>query len=108
VMRSSVPARLEPGLNPNQPNARMNVPSIAMGMLVRSNRVNQLARFVVFTVARSNQPGEDERNHAALHVHHRRAGEVHVTVARIPALETGRISWSKPSPTIKRSIHRLS
>ena len=33
AMRRSVPARLEPGLNPNQPNARMNVPSITMGML---------------------------------------------------------------------------
>ena len=33
AMRRSVPARLEPGLKPNQPNARMNVPSIANGRL---------------------------------------------------------------------------
>src|SRR5581483_6788937 len=33
AMRRSVPANVEPGLNPNQPNARMNVPAIAIGML---------------------------------------------------------------------------
>src|SRR5664280_785208 len=33
AMRRSVAARDEPGLNPNQPKARMNVPSIAIGML---------------------------------------------------------------------------
>src|SRR5215472_10038273 len=32
-MRRSVPARLEPGLKPNQPKARMKVPNITMGML---------------------------------------------------------------------------
>src|SRR5512138_2472130 len=29
----SVPDSVDPGLNPNQPNARMNVPSTAIGML---------------------------------------------------------------------------
>src|SRR5205085_2776902 len=33
AMRRSVPARVEPGLNPNQPNARMNVPSMTIGIL---------------------------------------------------------------------------
>ncbi len=33
AMRVSVPASVEPGLNPNQPNARMNVPRRAIGML---------------------------------------------------------------------------
>src|SRR5262245_15943987 len=33
LMRRSVPASVEPGLNPNQPNARMNVPSTTIGML---------------------------------------------------------------------------
>src|SRR6266581_6509571 len=33
AMRRSVPARVEPGLKPNQPNARMNVPSMTIGML---------------------------------------------------------------------------
>src|SRR5882724_8444707 len=33
AMRRSVPASVEPGLNPNQPNARMNVPSMTNGML---------------------------------------------------------------------------
>ena len=32
AMRLSVPASVEPGLNPNQPNARMNVPSMTIGM----------------------------------------------------------------------------
>src|SRR6266496_648619 len=32
-MRKSVPASVEPGLKPNQPNARINVPRIAMGIL---------------------------------------------------------------------------
>src|ERR1051326_2760465 len=32
-MRRSVAARLEPGLNPNQPNARMNVPTMHIGIL---------------------------------------------------------------------------
>ncbi len=31
-MRRSVPASVEPGLKPNQPNARMNVPTMAIGM----------------------------------------------------------------------------
>ena len=33
LIRRSVPASVEPGLNPNQPNARMNVPSTTIGML---------------------------------------------------------------------------
>src|SRR5712675_1396331 len=33
AMRRSVAAKLEPGLNPNQPNARMNVPAMTIGML---------------------------------------------------------------------------
>ncbi len=33
AIRRSVPARLEPGLKPNQPNARMKVPSMTIGML---------------------------------------------------------------------------
>jgi alanine dehydrogenase len=33
AMQSSVPASVEPGLKPNQPKARMNVPSITIGML---------------------------------------------------------------------------
>ncbi len=33
AMRRSVPARVEPGLKPNQPNARMKVPSMTKGML---------------------------------------------------------------------------
>src|SRR5689334_19691292 len=32
-MRVSVPASVEPGLKPNHPNARMNVPRSAIGML---------------------------------------------------------------------------
>ena len=32
-MRRSVPARVEPGLKPNQPKARMKVPTMAIGML---------------------------------------------------------------------------
>ena len=32
-MRRSVPASVEPGLKPNQPKARMNVPSTTIGML---------------------------------------------------------------------------
>jgi hypothetical protein len=31
LMRRSVPERVEPGLNPNHPKARMNVPSMTMG-----------------------------------------------------------------------------
>src|SRR5260370_37791052 len=33
AMRLSVPDSVEPGLNPNQPNARMNVPNMTIGML---------------------------------------------------------------------------
>ncbi len=33
AMRRSVAASDEPGLKPNQPNARMNVPSMTIGML---------------------------------------------------------------------------
>src|SRR5690242_9525274 len=33
AIRVSVPASVEPGLKPNQPNARMNVPRSAIGML---------------------------------------------------------------------------
>jgi hypothetical protein len=37
-MRRSVAARVEPGLNPNQPNARMKVPSSAIGRLCGASR----------------------------------------------------------------------
>src|SRR6201993_1080032 len=33
AMRLSVPDSVDPGLNPNQPNARMNVPNMTIGML---------------------------------------------------------------------------
>ena len=33
AMRESMPASVDPGLKPNQPNARMKVPSSAIGML---------------------------------------------------------------------------
>src|SRR6185295_15716881 len=33
ALRRSVPARLDPGLKPNQPNARMNVPITHIAML---------------------------------------------------------------------------
>src|SRR5260370_34908513 len=33
AMRWSVPDRVEPGVNPNQPDARMNVPNMTIGML---------------------------------------------------------------------------
>src|ERR1700756_747410 len=32
AIRLSVPASVDPGLNPNQPNARIKVPNITMGM----------------------------------------------------------------------------
>ncbi len=32
AMRSVIPERDEPALKPNQPKARMNVPTITMGM----------------------------------------------------------------------------
>jgi len=32
LIRRSVPDNVEPGLNPNQPKARMNVPSTTIGM----------------------------------------------------------------------------
>src|ERR1700740_1128604 len=33
AIRLSVPDSVDPGLNPNQPNARMNVPNMTIGML---------------------------------------------------------------------------
>ncbi len=39
LMRRSVPESVEPGLKPNQPNARMNVPSTTIGDVVPRDRL---------------------------------------------------------------------
>ena len=51
LMRRSVPASVEPGLKPNQPKARMNVPSTTIGTLCPGIAWG-LPRRIVFADAR--------------------------------------------------------
>jgi len=67
--------------------------------------MHQFAVLVVFAVARSNEPGEDQRNHAALHVHHRGAGEVAVTVAEAKIRAELSQSAAAPHPVAEHGIH---
>ena len=79
AMRVSVPASVEPGLKPNHPKARMNVPSTAIGMLWPGMGW-ALPSGLVLADARAEHLGADERRHAAHHVHHGAAREVDVPV----------------------------
>ena len=76
----SVPDSVEPGLNPNQPNARMNVPSTAIGMLWPGIG-RAWPSSVVLADARPEHLRADQRRDAAGHVHDRAAREVDVAVA---------------------------
>ena len=71
-MRRSDPASVEPGLKPNHPKRHRDV--------VTRDRVGRPVR-VVLTAPRTEQGSADQRNHAARHVHHRRARKVDVPMS---------------------------
>src|SRR3984893_5369420 len=107
---------VEPALNPNQPKARMSVPTTVIGrlwpgrpMMVPSRRnlptpgpsaggaeVGPAAANLAAT--RSERERAGERGPPAGHVHDRRAGEVHVAVPEPGARTEGGQPPSAPYP----------
>ena len=102
AMRVSVPDSVEPGLKPNQPNARMNVPSTTIGMLWPGIG-RALAVGSVLADARPEHLGADERRDAADHVHDRAAGEVDVAVAEAEVHARAATASRRPRPSWRRS-----
>ena len=100
AMRRSVPASVEPGLNPNQPKARMKVPRMANGMLWGGIGLT-LAVLVEFANARADEPSEDQADDAALHMHHRGAGEIHVAVAQTEVDAQAARASRRPKPSCR-------
>ena len=98
AMCVSVPASVEPGLKPNQPNARMNVPSTTIGMLCPGIGLRPSVG-AVLADARAHHLGADERRHAAHHVHHRAAREVDVAVPEPEVLAQLRRASRRPRPS---------
>ena len=102
AMRMSVPDSVEPGLKPNQPNARMNVPSTAIGMLCPGiGRALPVRR--VLADARPEHLRADQRRDAAHHVHDRAAREVDVTVAEPEVRARAATASRRPRPSSRRS-----
>src|SRR5207247_2144954 len=51
------------------------------------------------------EPGKDQRDHAALHVHHRRTGKVKVTVTKAEINAELRQPAAAPDPVTEQRIH---
>ena len=83
--RTSVAANVDAALKPNQPNSRMNVPSIAIGMLWPGMR----ARLAVLAVLADAGPEHDapaSAGDATDRVHDAGTGEVDVAEAELDAV----------------------
>ena len=102
AMRRSVPASVEPGLKPNQPKARMNVPSSAIGMWWPGIG-DRLAVLRVLADARAEHHRPGQRGHAPHQVHDRGAGEVDVAVAEAEVHAEVRRASRRPRPSCAKS-----
>src|SRR5882724_2899253 len=72
---------------------------------MRQDRMSDLALFVIFAVARSNQPRKYQRDHTALHVYYGRTGEIHVAMADTEVrAEVGEPAVA-PDPVPENRIH---
>ena len=71
--------RVEPALNPNQPNASSRVPNMTMGMWCpKMGRGLPMGSYL--PEARPEHPGHDQPKDAALQMNDGRAGKVHGAV----------------------------
>ena len=77
----SVPARVDPGLNPNQPKARIRAPTMAMGMWWPGMALG-VPSFLILTDPGSQHDGPGQGRHAAHHVDHPGTGKIHHAVAQ--------------------------
>ncbi len=77
---------------------------MTIGMLCAGERIDA-AVAVVLAVARADQPGEDQRDHAALHVHHRGAGEIDMAVAEAEIRAELGEPAAAPDPVAEERIH---
>ena len=85
VKRRSVAANVDAALKPNHPNSRMNVPSIAIGMLCAANtRGLPSAPYLPMRGPSTTRAGQ--RRDTAHGVHHAGAGEVDVAEAEVQAV----------------------
>ena len=84
AMRRSVPAKVEPGLKPNQPKARMKVPKTTIGHVMPRHRL----RLAVDVLAdpRPETYSAGQADNSAHGMHHARAGEIDRPVSQAPVL----------------------
>ena len=104
AMRRSPPASVEPGLKPNQPNARMNVPA-ERHRDVMARHGHRFTALGVLAEARTEHDRTGERRHAADHVHDRGSGEVDVTVTEAELLAERRQPAAAPHPVGEQRVH---
>ena len=82
LMRRSVPDSVEPGLKPNQPKARMNVPSTTIGMLWPGIACGLPLTYLPMRGPMTSAAGQADD--AAHGMHDAGAGEVDGAVAEAP------------------------
>ena len=80
-IRRSVPARVEPGLNPNQPKARIRAPAIPMGIWWPGIALG-VPSFLYLPIRGSQNYSPGQGRNAAHHVHHPGAGKIHRAMAQ--------------------------
>ena len=102
-MRPSAPASELPALNPNQPKARMKVPSLHHRDVVRQDRVD-LAVLAVLADARPDQARGDERERAALQVDDAGAGVVDRAVSEPQPVPELREPAAAPDPAAEDRV----
>ena len=100
LMRRSVPASVEPGLKPNQPKARMNVPTHDHRDVVAGNRLRLAVD--VLADARTDDDAAGQGDDAAHRVHDAGAGEVDRTVAQAPVDAQLEPASRRPRPSWHR------
>src|SRR5205823_7328523 len=71
---------------------------------VRGHRIDA-AVLVVFADAGADEPGEDQPDHTALHVHDRGAGEVHVAVTQAKIDTKLGEPATAPNPVAEDRVH---
>ena len=101
--RMSVAASVDAALKPNQPNSRMNVPSMAIGMWWAGERA-WLAVLAVLADARSEHERTGEGGDAAHGVHDAGAGEVDVAEAGVDALAEAGQPAAAPRPRAEQRV----
>ncbi len=101
----SIAESVEPGLKPNQPKAQNERAENGQGNIMARNGVGG-AIGIILADAGPEHLGTDKGDGATGNVHHRRSGEVDVTVTQTPVVAHGREPAATPNPVAKDGIEK--